>query len=471
MISFILNNTEITTTEPAGSVLLDFIRSQQLTGTKEGCREGDCGACLVLQGKISGNSVIYKSINSCLVPLGNVHGSHIVTIEGIDTGVLNPLQQAFVEEGATQCGYCTPGFILAETAYLLKNNQPKADQAIAALDGNICRCTGYMSIKRAVTKTCTVLSESSGNAKTSSSNLSNLIEKGFLPEYFDDIPGRLKKIPADTSYKIEHPEYVVAGGTDLYVQKEADISDKNIRLIFNSIHLGDIYEKNGFIYLGGGTTVSDFIESDLINRHLPRIKDQLKLHSSTPIRNRATLAGNIVNASPIADMTIILLALDATLLLEGRNGRRPVSLRKFYNGYKKYDLAKNELIRMVFFPVPSAHSSFNFEKVSRRTYLDIASVNTAAYLEYKDDKIHRAHISAGGVAPFPLFLEKTSELLTSSVFNKNVMATVLESARKEISPISDMRGSAEYKSVLLGQLLTAHFLIFFPQLNLMDQEL
>jgi xanthine dehydrogenase small subunit len=500
MISFILNNQLIKTEKPSGTVLLDFIRDgQNLKGTKEGCREGDCGACLVLLGEMQDGPVQYKSINSCLLPLADVHGCHVVTIEGIDTGKTNPLQQAFVDEGATQCGYCTPGFIMAEMGFILNNPDFDPQKAIAAMDGNICRCTGYQSIKRAVTKTCNNLvchsepvlqgeeptgsqnchserSEESpqqnktlgsfGKERHQNDRLIELIKLKYLPDYFAGIAERLSII------KYRNPqesEILIAGGTDLFVQREPQISNKNIQAIFNNLSLKGIKEEKGQIFLGAATTVSEISESIIIQKYFPKIGSFLKLHSSTPIRNRATLGGNIVNASPIGDMTLFLLGLDAVLILDLNGQKREVPLKSFFKAYKQFDLKKGELIKTIYFKAPSAHAKFNFEKVSRRTYLDIASVTSAALIETNEDKIIKIHISAGGVAPYPFYLIKTCDYLTGKAISVETVQNAIKIMKNEIAPISDMRGSAEYKSLLLGQLIIAHFSVLFPKKVKVDE--
>lgn len=489
MVSFILNNQLIETSEPNGTVLLDFIRdSQNLKGTKEGCREGDCGACLILSGQLNNGTLQYEMIDSCLMALGDVHGYHIVTIEGIDTGKPNPLQQAFVDEGATQCGYCTPGFIMAEMGFLLSSKDFNPQKAIAAMDGNICRCTGYQSIKRAVETICkdvtshsdedsfSSVNESAGLPKTrgffdkkrsQNDRTALLIERGYLPEYFKNIPDKLEKI-SPISLKGKN-DILVAGGTDLYVQREPQISDKNVGLIFNNDSLKGIEERDGNIYLGASTTVSEISDSEIIKKYFPKIEHFLRLHSSTPIRNRATLGGNIVNASPIGDMTLFLLGLDATLVLDLDGKKREIKLRSFYEAYKQFDLNEKELVKTIFFQAPGANAYFNFEKVSRRTYLDIASVTSAALIEINADIISNIHISAGGVAPYPFYLSDTCKYLTGKTVTPENIKNAIKITMKEIVPISDMRGSAKYKSLLLRQLIFAHFSVLFPESIIAEQ--
>ncbi len=179
MINFLLNNKNVSTELPSGMVVLDFLRHlQRLVGTKEGCREGDCGACLILVGKLDGDTVSYQPVNSCLLPLAELNGKHIVTIEGLNNQELNPIQQAIVNEGATQCGYCTPGIIISLTGFFLSKKNFETQKAISSLDGNICRCTGYQSIKRAANQLCQKFTRSDV------SQIQWLVNEQILPNYF-----------------------------------------------------------------------------------------------------------------------------------------------------------------------------------------------------------------------------------------------------------------------------------------------
>ena len=224
-----------------------------------------------------------------------------------------------------------------------------------------------------------------------------------------------------------------------------------------------IKEENGKCFIGAKATVSDFINSEVISKYFPSLEENLKLFGSLPIRNRATLGGNIINASPIGDMTNILLALDSTLNLRKDNSLRKTRLRDFYKGYKLLDMQEDELLEEITFDLPSKNSKFNFEKVSQRTYLDIASANSSMYIESDNGKISKCSISAGGVAPIPLYLKQTSEFLNGKEIEYNNISEAVELALTEISPITDARGSAEYKSLLLRQLIFAHFIKLFPE--------
>ncbi len=455
MIEFILNNKLIRTQAKQGSVLLDFIREhQKLKGTKIGCREGDCGACTVLSGSLQKDgSVKYKSIVSCLTPLGNAAGKHIVTIEGINVEKISPIQEIFVKENATQCGFCTPGFIVSLTGFSLSGDYD-TEKGIAAVSGNICRCTGYKSIERAISEITEALKKIKG-----SHNLQALINNAYLPEYFKDIAKRLQEIQLEQSINTGK---IVAGGTDLYVQQADELQEQNIRLIGRSEN--QIKTEKNICTIDATCTISDLEDSKVLNQIIPDWKKFIKLISSKQIRNMATLGGNFVNASPIGDLSIIFIALDAKLNIKNtKNQYRKIKLKDFFINYKKIDLQEYEIIETIEFEIPEKPYSFNFEKVSKRTHLDIASVNTAILIKLEEHCIREIHLSAGGIAPVPLLLSKTENFLLAKELNEENIKNAIKVLLNEISPISDIRGSKEYKSLLLRQLFYKHFITLFPE--------
>ncbi len=459
MLAFILNDQEIRTTLPPGTTLLDFIRYQRhLHGTKIGCREGDCGACTVLVGARTENGIRYRAMTSCLTPLANVEGKHVVTVEGINPsdGALTPVQAALVDENGSQCGFCTVGFVMALTGFCLEPTESMATrQAIAAMDGNICRCTGYKSIERAAVKLVDLLKTRNGQ-----SPLAFAIAADIVPNYFAAIAERLKGLQPDNNTASDDWVHM-GGGTDLYVQRHEEMIHAPAQYLANRASLHGIRQNGEYIEIGGATTVTDLLESGHLQAVFPRLREQLALVSSTPIRNMATLAGNLVNASPIGDLSIWFLALDAEVLLTDGRLRRQVALRDFFLGYKTLDKASNELVETIRFRQPSGAFYFNFEKVSKRTYLDIASVNSAIALQRTDERITWAHVSMGGVAPVPLYLRKTSAFLTGKMVSSETLAQAVSILQTEISPISDVRGSATYKRLLASRLFQAHFVELF----------
>src|SRR5687767_15451497 len=242
-------------------VLLDFIRYQKmLCGTKIGCREGDCGACTILVGELTDKKLKYRSVTSCLMPLANANGRHIVTIEGIKMDGLNPIQSAMAEEGATQCGFCTPGFVVSLAGYCLNGN-PSGENAIAAIDGNICRCTGYKSILRAGEKLSALMKENNnGDA------IEFVSKKKILPSYFTTIKTRLEKLLGGQAAFTIHDSRLtthdsrlttVGGGTDLYVQKHEEMVHAKSSFVFDEPGLRQIVQDDDRLVLGTSVTVTD----------------------------------------------------------------------------------------------------------------------------------------------------------------------------------------------------------------------
>ena len=456
MFSFILNQRVVTTDESPGMALLEFIRGVAcLSGTKEACREGECGACTVLVGsRQADGSVAYKACASCLLPIGDVDGCHVVTVEGLVGEPLTLVQKLIVENSASQCGFCTPGIVLSLTGFCLGSPSLSYEEAINALDGNICRCTGYVSIRNAARSLCEALAKT---VIAPEKRLGSLIAAGVVPEYFRAIPARLTRIEAAPA-KAGKDAVLVAGGTDLFVQKPEKLMESALCFLSKRRDLDYVRVEDGRLRVGGAVTIEDFRNAAPVREHFPGLREDLLLHSSAILRNKATLAGNIVNASPIGDATIILLALDAALVITAADGaKREVPLAEFYLGYKKTDLACGELVSEILIPLLPAGARYHFEKVSNRATLDIAAVNTALRITTgPDGAITHLLLSAGGVGPTPLLVGG----LESFYGRKPDAATVdaiARAAEAAAKPIDDIRGSAAYKKLLAGQLVRAHF--------------
>jgi xanthine dehydrogenase small subunit len=433
-IRFILNDESIESHLHPGTVVLDFLRrDRRLTGTKEGCREGDCGACTVLLGELTGDGepmVRYRAVNSCLLPLGEVEGKHLVSIEGInaaDAIALTPVQSKMVEHGAIQCGFCTPGFVVSLTGYLLGARAWSYDGAVDAVAGNICRCTGYASIKRAIADLLDQLGDvqvgglQGSTDTTNQEHLQALIACGVVPEYFLTIPERLGSLK--TSRSKQHRSAgrsVVAGGTDLFVQRPEQMLEEDLSFLSTEPGFRKVRVEKERLLLGAG------------------------------------------NASPIGDLSVILLALGAVLQLKNGKAVREVPLERFFLGYKQLDLKPGE--RLQWIALPREEGRFSFEKVARRRHLDIASVNSAAWIAVRGNRIVKARLAAGGVAPIPLFLSGASGCLEGQELREETIEQALELTQREIAPISDVRGSEQYKRLLLRQLLLAHFQKLFPEM-------
>ena len=462
MIQFILNNQTIKTSFAPGSTVLDFVRyHKRLMGTKIGCREGDCGACTILAGTIEnlpagrqGGKLVYRSMTSCLMPLANAQGKHIVTVEGINGKQLSAAQQALVETNGTQCGFCTPGFVMSLTGFILNQNESSFDDAIKSMDGNICRCTGYKSIERAAK----ILSDGLVD-KPKTNTTEWLVKNDFIPPYFIDIKERL--LDLKTEIEDHSPQtngsLIMGGGTDLIVQRQGHVKKTAVTNFFDNRDLKEITLEDNKCAIGGSVTATEFSESPIIQNIFPDLEKYIKLIASTPIRNMATLAGNLVNASPIGDMTIFFLALNAEIVLNNGRSDRTIYLKDFYKGYKQLAKNNDEFIEKIIFTMPPRDSVFNFEKVCKRTWLDIASVNSACLVQTaKDGTIKDIHLSAGGVAPVPKYLSGTVAYLKGKIIDGGVLNAAIKIMNEEIAPITDARGTKEYKRLLLRQLFLAH---------------
>ncbi len=409
MIEFLLNDQNIRTDAPPGTALLDFIRNEQgLKGAKLVCREGECAACAVLAGTLEGGQARYLAMCSCIMPLANAHGKHIVTIEGLNGAELSPVQQAMVDCHGTQSGFCSPGFVgslvhplqqaltdhhgpqcgfsppgfvFPLAGALLASRKPGYGQLWQAIDGNICRCTGYKSIERAVRRIADGLPDEGCGLET-------LIGQGYVPAYFRQIPARLaaiaKPLPAEAALPAKEtaapPPLFLGGGTDLLVQIPQGLPSRAVTPVFDAPALKGIREEGGACIIGAATTATELQQSSLFQSVLNPGDQFFELLSSTPIRNMSTVGGNLMNASPIGDFTILFLALDSSISLQAGGQARAVKLKDFYLAYKKMDRRPVEYLASIRFEMPKKEVFFSFEKVCTRRNLDIASVNTAAAL-------------------------------------------------------------------------------------------
>jgi xanthine dehydrogenase small subunit len=352
------------------------------------------------------------------------------------------------------------------TGFCVDDTPKTAEMAVSAVDGNICRCTGYKSIERAAEKVCGILSEPPASAD-------GQVAGGFAPSYFSDIATRLTNLHSTAANETGRPltqPVPTGGGTDLYVQRPEEMAEGGATPLLYEEELRGIRDTGEYVEIGASSTVTDLLVSPVMQSIFPGLYKHLKLISSTPIRNMATLAGNFINASPIGDMTVWFLALDAEIHIGTQapspasfrsDEKRTLSLKDLYLGYKELAKQPDEIITAIRFKKPTGEFRFNFEKISKRTYLDIATVNTAISMSVSDNVIADAHVAAGGVAPIPLYLKETSAFLNGRETTEETIIAANEIMQSEISPISDVRGTEQYKCLLLRQLFRAHFVEMF----------
>ena len=464
--------------EPAMRAVAWLRGQRRLTGTKVGCQEGDCGACAILLGEPAGaNGGVprYRAVLSCILPLAELAGRHVVTIEGLSLagGRLSLVARTMKEFGAVQCGFCSPGFVLALTSGLLTEGAVTRDSLVCAAEGNICRCTGYRSILGAIHALAdrfgAQLSQLSGRER-----IVRLTELGALPPYFSQVAGQVP-VTSQPSVWMAKDAIVVGGGTDLLVSQGWDAlsAGRGEPLLLSRMEgLQGVGEEGEMIVVGAAAKMDLLASSPLVGRIFA---PGLALVASEPIRRQASVAGNIVNASPIGDLTIMLLALGADLVLKDHAGKqRTMKLAKFFLDYRKTALKRCEIVTQIRFKrlaESTARELFHFEKVSTRRYLDIAAVNSAIRLTIDAGVILSATVSAGGVAPTPLLLHKCAAHLTGKPLSAALVGEAAMLAMQEIQPISDVRGSAAYKRHLVGRLVKAHFVELFAHDDHLVREL
>lgn len=465
VVEFILNSETVQAHVPAGMLALDYLRQHKiLTGTKSGCKEGDCGACSVIIGELKKNSIEYRPMTSCLLPMGELHGRHLVTIEGLNMEHLSAVQNAMVDCGGTQCGYCTPGFVVCMTAGLMAPQVPLNEEGVLyAISGNLCRCTGYQSIKNAGIQAIQSLRDRLINKE----RIKALVEAKALPTYFLGIAERLKAIEPNEILQMGLQQRgctIVAGGTDLYVQRGEQLAESSITLLNNGSEIPSATACEGRVIIDARMTFEAFATDPVIKTHVQEIYDYNLLMASWPIRTRSTIGGNLCNASPIADMTCLLLALECSLILTSPDGhRRELPLNEFYLGYKQLNKKSDEVVTEISFPVFSENTYFNWEKVSKRAWLDIATVNASCKFEVKENHFTHSSMALGGVSATPLHLKEASAFLDGKPVSMDTFLDCLAVALSEFEPIGDVRGSAHYKRLLARQLLLANFVKLFPE--------
>jgi xanthine dehydrogenase small subunit len=438
--------------------LSDFLRYDLcLVGTKVVCAEGDCGSCTVFLGEARDGRMHYRTVTSCIQYLFQLDCTHIVTIEGLSTDrTLNPIQEAMVRCHGAQCGFCTPGFIVAMHA-MLESRQPVNDQRVRdACVGNLCRCTGYEPIIRAGLET-----DAAQVRPLDQLFPSNEIAAALSLQAADSVLIRADgrtffkpvTIRAAAEFKRENPHCtIVAGGTDIGVQMNKGLRDPRAFMgLWGLTELRGIGRENDTLVVGATASLSELERA--CAEALPEYARMLHWFGSPPIRNAGTLGGNIANGSPIGDTMPALFVLNSEIELTGTTGARRVNINDFYTGYRKTVMSDDELITRVFISLPAEGEIFKLYKISKRKDLDISAFTAAFWLRRSNGLIVDARIAYGGVGPVILRLRRTEEFLRGNTFSEEVFDEAAELARQEITPISDVRGSSEYRFQLAENVL------------------
>ena len=414
--------------------LLDWLRNNlKLTGTKEGCAEGDCGACSVIINEENSSNI--KPVNSCLVRLGQVVGKNIVTIEGLgNDNDPHPLQVAFSQQNASQCGYCTPGFIVAGVSLLNSNKEINDNTINDAFSGNLCRCTGYSSIINAVKSV--VKSQVSIKCKSFREETKDI----KLGNVTYNHPKKLEQLKTLT--KIKNFKFL-AGGTDLNLQRPIINESENTIISLSSVEeLKKVKISNNRILIGSSVTIETFLE--IIEDKIPEMIEILQRFGSPQIRNQGTIGGNLCTSSPIGDIAPVFLALNAKLNIFGSKGRKKVNLKDFYTGYRKNILTKDEIVSSIEIPLPEKDYNLFCWKLSKRYDQDISTISLTVYIKIRDQIIDDIHLAAGGIAETPKYLDDLSKDMIGQKLDKSI-SLAINNIKNYIKPISDIRGTADYR--------------------------
>ena len=424
-----------------------------LTGTKIVCAEGDCGACTVMFRKPFQTEDNFQSINSCISTAFLMDGCHIITVENLsDGGKLTEIQQAMVRNFGGQCGFCTPGFVMSITNMYENKSNPTEQNAKNYLTGNLCRCTGYTPILEAALdvdktklKPLSTKHDYAQLTKQISADLSKPIKMSFGDkEYFAPTT-----LAAAAEYKSQNPSVrIFSGATDIGVQIN---KGKNPGEKLMSLHLikdlYDLKQENEWIKVGARVNLSTL--QNFLEDKAPKFAEFLNIFASPQIKNAATLVGNIDNGSPIADTTPYLLTADAVVDLQSTKGIRSVPLIDFIKGYKSFDLRAEEFITHIRFKTFSEKQErIGLYKVSQRRDLDISCVNSSFVFTVEQKKVASARIALGGVGPKALRLSDVEKALIGQPVDAKFVENARSLIEKSVQPISDVRGSADFRKQL-----------------------
>lgn len=453
----------------AGLTTLKLIRDKlSLTGTKESCSEGDCGACTVVIGCFEDDVFTYKSVNSCIYPATKLNNCHLITIEGLSIEQeLHPIQEFLLKRHGTQCGFCTPGIVMSIFALFSVSPNPSDEMILSFLEGNLCRCTGYLSILE--------------SAKDVREFYQTHPEEylSFFPDYCIRVQNQLKKntckndiyfssdevlreathtylLPKTLKEFFEHSQKydnykIINGGSDVMVEVNIKRQIPKVFIDISNIQaLNQIYCTKCFLTIGAGVSYHKLFMHSQVQEVFPVFKEIISLIASEQVRNIATIGGNIANASPVADFATVLLGLNAELEIVGHQQKRNIYLDDFYLDYKKTALQKNEIIYQI--NIKKVSKFCSFEKSSKRKSVDISAL--VSFFNVTDYGIF---IAFGGIAPYPVKISIDTLEFISAIDCETEQKKLINEIQQKFSPLSDVRGSKEYRNILIKNHLISHF--------------
>ena len=469
-IRFLLGDQErrLTDVDPTMTVLNYLRLEERLAGTKEGCAEGDCGACTVVFGEPEDGALRYRAVNACIQFLPTLDGKQLLTVEHLKAadGSLHPIQRAMVDRHASQCGFCTPGFVMSLMALQAEGGTMNRGRIDDALAGNLCRCTGYGPIVEAAQRMGPAPAQDGGplDGREIAHRLADLVDLADLAEEstvaLDGPGGRYfapRTIDALSGLLIEHPDAcLVAGATDvgLWVTKQHRRLDPVIYLGAVA-ELKRVSEAGGILEIGAAVTYEDALAA--IAGRAPDAAELIRRIGSRQIRNAGTIGGNIANGSPIGDMPPVLIALDATLLLRRGDAVREIPLQDYFIAYGRQDRGPGEFVDAVRVPLGAA-DILRCYKVSKRFDQDITAVLGAFNLEIAEGTVRAARICYGGMAAIPKRALACEAALVGRPWTEATLAAGRAALAEDFEPLTDMRASATYRMTVAQNLLTRLFI-------------